>query len=162
MTSKNDDTATAAGMIAAALAIMALVAFFILAFLAFVLTILCLCAWNSPLRLGKFTLEPVEARGFVMRGVFGAFLLPVFFAFLDIVFGVGINWDLLSSMVIAGYVGGSIGLEILFAEEAQANGAGQQIQTIEHVPAPPTPKVLPPAKPAPFRFVSWDDEEEQK
>lgn len=42
-----------------------------LTFAAFVLTILAICAWNKPLRLGKLIIMPEEAHAFVCRGMAG-------------------------------------------------------------------------------------------
>jgi hypothetical protein len=66
-----------------AFAILAILA--ILAFIAFVFTILCLCAWSSPMTIGNWTLTPMEARSFVRRGIFGATVLSLFCLFIDLV-----------------------------------------------------------------------------
>ena len=50
----------------------------VLGFLALIMTFLALLAWNSPLKLGEISIEPVEARAFVYRGLLGGAMLPLF------------------------------------------------------------------------------------
>jgi hypothetical protein len=169
MSSKNDDTSGLAFMIAIVGGAAICLAVFIvmaLTFLAFVLTIFALVAWNERLQIGNTVIEPWEARAFVKRGLLGAFLLPFFLAFMDIVFGAAINWQHWFYFMLFGYVAGSVGIEILIAQENQeaATPLYQPPFQQSMVAPPPAPQALPaPAKPAePFRFASWDDEEELK
>lgn len=157
--SQNNDNSAAMGFafVGAILAFALLFIFAFLAFIAFGLTILALLAWNEPFRMGKITIEPHEARAFVGRGLIGAVVLPVFVVFTSILFGVPINDDYWLYFVIGGYVGGSIGVEMLSAEDNPQN-----ISPI----VPPMPNRLPPSpdpvQRPPFQFASWDDEEEDK
>lgn len=144
---------------AAVLVVAALFAVFFL-FLAFALTIAAIFAWNKPRRFGKFILTPEEARGFVHRGLAGAVLIPLFIALLDIFLNLHVNWNFLFHFMLAGYVLGSIGVEVMMAEEN--GGQSHHIPDHTQLPAPRQEVLPPPAKPAgPFRYASWDDEEER-
>ncbi|PSM16693.1 hypothetical protein [Nitratireductor sp. StC3] len=157
----NGDVGMAVGLVVAGLACLALMAFFAAAFIAFVMTVLALFAWNRPLRIGrKFVITPEEARGFVKRGLAGMGLVPFFFVLLDVLLGVTIEWDFLPYMALFGYVAGSLGIEVLMAEMDDA--VPDQAWPQEQRPALPEPETRPVAeKPAPFRYATWDDEEEQ-
>jgi hypothetical protein len=159
MSQQNDETK---GMIMAfafigailyALAIFALVA---LTFVSIVMTIVCLFAWNEPRRMGKYVLMPDEARSFVKRGFVGAMLLPLFCIFLELYANVRINGDYVVHIALAGYMAGSLGIEIIFADE---KGKAEPTQTI----IPPCHQIAPPQQHEPpripFRFASWDDED---
>ncbi len=162
MTSKNDESAamaTAVGFIVAGAVALAMMVFAVLAFIAFVLTILSIVAWNSPLRLGKWTIEPEEARSFVRRGLVGAWLVPVFALFCEFFLNVQINWDYLAYLILGGYVAGSIGLEIMFAKENQQVTMNTNPPPVERMPAPPQRYLAPPPQEQ-FRFATWDDEDQ--
>lgn len=161
MSSKNDET-TAVVMVFACLGAMAIMlaafVFAVLAFLSLLLTFVALCAWSRPRRIGKFILEPEEARAFVYRGLAGSFLLPTFVAFCALLFGFNIQDSVWPYLFLGGYVAGSIGIEILMADQ---NGGGGAVDiTPPQVPSAP-PRSLPRPEPEPFRFASWDDEEER-
>jgi hypothetical protein len=157
----NSDASFGIGLAVAGIMIMAYVAFAILAFLTFVLTILCFAAWSSPLTFGKWTLTPEEARGFVRRGILGAVVLLVFLVFVEMFFRVGINWDALPEILIAGYIGGSLGVEWLMAQD-ETQTPVQPIQQLPTVQEIQPPRKALPSRREPFEFASWDDEEEQK
>lgn len=124
MSSNNNNAeSTAFAFMIAILGIAAMFLFALLAFIVFGMTVLALLAWNKPLQLGKWTIEPEEARAFVLRGVLGAAIAPVFLAFCGVIFDVPINWDYLAHFLGFGYVAGSIGLEILLADQQQQGGA---------------------------------------
>lgn len=69
MSSNNNDNGAVMGIafVMAILAFIGLFIFAVLAFLACILTVLAVLAWNKPLKLGKHSLEPEEARMFVLR-----------------------------------------------------------------------------------------------
>lgn len=46
-------------------------------FATFVMTIVCVVAWNKPLQMGKWSIEPQEARAFVVRGSLGLRSFPL-------------------------------------------------------------------------------------
>jgi hypothetical protein len=155
----NNDAAFGVGLVVAVIAVMAYVAFALIAFLTFILTLLCFAAWSSPITIGKWTLTPVEARTFVWRGVFGACALTSFCLFVELFFRVGINWDALPVILAAGYIGGSLGVEWLMAQDETQTPVQPQLPTVQEIQPPR--KALPPRR-EPFEFASWDDEEEQK
>lgn len=134
---------------------MMILAFAVLAFVALVLTVACLFAWNSPVTLGKWTLMPEEARGFVYRGLIGSVLLAAFSVFIGIMFDIRIEDRAVPYILLGGYTLGSIGLEIMMAQE-QGDAPHQTI-------IPPSQQIAPPHAPEspakPFRFASWDDED---
>ena len=146
----------------AGLAIMAALIFAIMAFIAIILTVLALFAWNRPLRIGSLVVQPDEARSFVYRGLIGAVVLPAFIAFATALYGVAVDWDsYLFHILLLGYVGGSLGLEMLFADAQPPHAEGEIIHPpIERQITPPRPQQLPPPQSPPFRFASWDDDEE--
>lgn len=160
----NDNSAgTGIAVVVGILAMMAIFVFAFFAFLAFLLTIFCIFAWNKPRTIGKWTLEPHEARGFVLRGIAGMWLLPMFVAFCDVVFSIGVVWDYLPHMMGVGYVAGSVGIEILTADSNAAPAQTEiipQSQQITYQPGNSQPSVSQQREPEPFKYASWDDEEE--
>lgn len=159
MSQNNNDNAGMAmafGLVVAVIAVMGILLYFAAVFLAFVLTIIALFAWNTPVTVGKWTVMPGEARSFVKRGLAGALLLPIFAIFLVLVFGIHIRDDAVIHIVIFGYLLGSLGVDYLMAQEQSANAPSQMI-------IPPGQQIAPPQEyeppRAPFRFASWDDEE---
>ena len=161
----NDTSAIGFGLVLVGAFMIAMMAFLyaIAVFAAFVLTLFCLCAWNGGLTLGSWRLEQEEARAFVGRGLIGAFVVPVFLMFCEVLFGIRIQPEYWLHIVLGGYAAGSLGVEMM---EAQA--AEEQRQAAELLPpAPPPAQIAPPKgfipeQPAPFRFARWDDEEETK
>lgn len=162
--SKPNDEITALAIVAgmAGIVVMAIAAIFfaVLAFLAVVFTVLCLWAWDEPLTLGKFTIQPEEARAFIIRGLIGMVTLPLFAAFCAVLFKFPIHGPVWPYLFFGGYVLGSIGIEILMAQEEQ-NAPPTITLPAQHI-EPPQRAVLPPPSPAPFRYASWGDEEARK
>lgn len=136
-----------------------LLVFAVLAFLALVLTLVCFFAWNSPVTIGKWTLVPDVARGFVYRGLIGAVLLFAFAVFAAVMFGIRIEDQAVPYILLAGYTLGSVGLEIIWAEEQAEVPASRTVIPPNQQIAPPPQVPQPPARP--FRFASWDDEDGQ-
>ncbi len=161
MSSGNNDNAAGGGaiLVFAFLGVLAMIFLLLLAFIAFVMTLFAFYAWNQPRRIGKITILPEEARGFVHRGLAGMVIVPAFLLFINVFFGIFINWDLLPHILAGGYVIGSLGMEIIFADMEDGSG------TVDPAPIQPQQQILPPARtlspprqPEPFRFASWDDE----
>ena len=156
------DEITAMAMVVAFIGAMAMfmmmLVFAVLAFVALALTVVCLFAWNSPVTLGKWTLMPDEARGFVYRGLIGSVLLTAFSVFIAILFGIRIEDTAVPYTLLGGYALGSIGLEIMMAQE-QSEAPHQNIIPPSQQIAPPPREPSPPARP--FRFASWNDEDGQ-
>jgi hypothetical protein len=146
------------GFVGAMAMFMMIFAFAVLAFVALALTVVCLFAWNSPVTLGKWTLMPDEARGFVYRGLIGSVLLAAFAVFIAILFNIRIEDTAVPYILLGGYTLGSIGLEIMMAQE-QSEAPQQTIIPPSQQIAPPPREPSPPAQP--FRFASWDDEDGQ-
>lgn len=142
--------------IGAAAMVMVIFAFAVLAFVALVLTVVCLFAWTSPLTLGTWTLMPHEARAFVYRGLIGSGLSMAFTIFLIILFRIQVEDWAIPYILLGGYTLGSLGIELLNAQSG-GDAPGQTVlQPEQHIAPPPQP-YQPPAKP--FRFASWDDED---
>lgn len=135
---------------------MVVLAFALLAFVALVLTVVCLFAWTSPLTLGTWTLMPHEARAFVYRGLIGAVLAAALSVFMAILFNFWIEDHAVPYILLTGYTLGSLGVEILNAQNA-SDAPGQTVLPPEQHIAPPPQAYQPPAQP--FRFASWDDED---
>lgn len=168
MSQNNDNSGAAMGIafVMAGLAFIAVFIFAVLAFLALVLTIVAIFAWKNPVTLFGQTTYPREARAFVWRGVAGAFLLPVFIAFCEMLFEMRFQWDQYGHFFwIGGYTLGSVGVEIMTAQDADT---APKVEIYDppatpprHLPQPPR-AIAPPESKEPFRYASWDDEEEFK
>jgi len=173
MVEKNDD---GGGLLVIALislgfgfVLLAMVVIGILAFIAFVMTILAFCAWKKPLRIGKIVVEPHDAHSFVLHGLMGAAALPAFFLFVDLLFDFRVNWHYLLHFLLLGYTGGALGLTFLLTHDVpqteviEPRPPGiQMMPTPQVTPMAAPPPAEPPAEPQPitFRFAVWDDEEE--
>lgn len=162
MSQRNDETAgfaMAMGLIGGVALLFFLMVFAIASFLAFVFTIISLCAWNKPLHLGEYVVTPDTARAFVYRGLAGAVIAPTFWLFCCLIFQMPFQGEYLHFVVLAGYVVGSIGIEAL-GEFDQARGpeitrptVGKEVGASRALPAPPKEA---------FRYATWDDEEERR
>jgi len=156
MSARNDDNA-AIGMAFAIMGTVGLIFFAVFVFIALALSVVALVACVRPLRLGSLVIEPHEARLFLLRGLAGAALLPVFVLFCEMLFDVSLDWDFWGGyLLLGGYTAGSLGIAILEAMDEE------EAPPVPIQPAPlPTP-VPPPAKrDEPFRYASWNDEEER-
>ncbi len=166
MSQRNDEVsgiAIAFAFVGVAALFMAAIIFALLAFAALVLTVLSFFAWNQELKIGTLIITPDEARQFVKRGVIGAVALPVFVAFVAVLFGVKVIPDLWVYIVIAGYSLGSVGVAILEAQEAEQQAStGNQMVAPQPPPSPVPvkPRPVPSVPPPPFRFASWNEEDE--
>jgi hypothetical protein len=142
--------------IGVAIAMAAAIIAVIVCFITFVFTILALIAWNRPLRLGKHILTPAEARSFVYRGLAGAVLVPAFAIFCEVFFNVFIPGEALPYLIAFGYVAGSLGIEWLMAQNADAQAP------IDVTPPPPAAPPSLPAPRQPFEYARWDDEDARR
>lgn len=151
-------------LVAIGMAAMAIAALF--AFFAVALTIVAVVAWGGPVTIFGETIEPEDARAYIIRGAIGAVVAPTFVIFSCALFQLEMDkitdhgWILIS---FGGYCLGSLGIEILIdqaREEAEAAAALQQ-EILPPLPAPqPKPTQTQSAKPAEdFEFARWDDEE---
>jgi hypothetical protein len=140
-----------------AVAMMFLLFFYVVfAFIAVVVTIACLFAWNSPLHLGDLTIRPDAARRFVYRGLAGSVLLAAFCIFTTIMFGIRIEDQYAPHILLAGYTLGSVGITYL-EWDPDSPQPQQTIIPPNHQIVPPPHAPEPPAQP--FRFASWNDED---
>ncbi len=158
MSSNNNDDGAAMGfaLIFALLAFLGMFIFAVLAFVVCILTMLSLVIvmLNKPLTFGKGCITVKDARNFILGGILGAAILPAFIAFCSAIFGISVNWDYLPQILGAGYVAGSIGVDILLPDDESGNAAATNI--------PPQMQLPPPSRPEPFKFASWDDEEKRR
>ena len=165
--------------IVAAFMMLAYFLFALLAFGALLFTILAFIAWNKPLHLFGETIHPHEARAFVFRGVAGAILVPAFAVFCQALFQQQFSEDLWGYLFIGGYAAGSLGIEILRAQEEaeKEKTAAAMMPVIENQAVPPAlPRGARQGHGAadnaeydvvrteaqPFRFAEWNDDEEFK
>lgn len=154
--SSNNNNSDAAGFafVLAGLALFALLIYAVAAFMALVLTIVALFAWDKPLTLFGTTMAPQDARRFVYGGCIGAAVLPVFALFTSSFFGVVIAEWVWPHLFIGGYIlGAYVGTDGL--SDSQSTDAQTDV-----TPSPALPPPAAPAQPEPFRFASWNDEEE--
>ncbi|TCL90319.1 hypothetical protein C8J38_10835 [Rhizobium sp. PP-WC-2G-219] len=165
MSSKNDESSgmiMVLALIGTGIMLMAMVVLVIFAVMAFVFTVLSLCAWSKPLTIGKVTIEPSEARAFVGRGLVGAIAAPVCLVVLSALFNVHINGQYLPHIIILGYSLGSLGVEILMAQQDKQNGEPDIIPPSVQIVSPSRKPVARSPEEHPFRFASWNDEEERE
>jgi len=160
--SESSDVAMAIGLVAASLMILAVVVLAVAAFVALALTIWCIAAWNRPVAFAGNTLEPAEARAYVARGLLGAALVPAFVGFCQLVFGVKVEWAYLPLFMLTGYTLGSLGIAYF-----QSQVTKMQAPEL----TPPAPRQIDRKSPQPaqrsedaepFRFATWDDEEDRR
>ena len=174
--------AAAAAALAFVIAAILAVGFAFLSFLALLFTVLSLFAWNNPLQIWRFRVEPDDAREFVGGGLVGGGFAASFVLFLIAVAVLGFDVDLngttalklVSGALIGGYVTGSVGLAWLLEEGGEITSPVTYVEPTAYrlidiaqarlahhagprnqlaLPAPPAPA------PEPFRYASWDDEE---
>lgn len=165
MSNRNDEV-TGLAMIFAFIAM----AFYIviLAFLGFVvimcivLTVLSLFAWNKPVHIGRYTIEPEEARAFIKRGLWGAAIAPALTLVGWMFTPEPIVWGVFPFMALIGYVLGSIGLEWLFQQIGVYDEPAPSDTSTNSVSSAAQQTALPAPPQEPFRYASWDDEEERR
>lgn len=107
------------------------------------------------------TVTPHEGKMFFVRGFVGMIALPVF---LGIVFAIlGEQIPFTSQWIwLAGFVLGSTGVEYLIYQEQQEKAKAQGAVVLPPLPDyEPSKPVTPTVEPVkPFRFASWEDEEQ--
>lgn len=122
------------------------------------LTIIALCAWNKPLHIGGEVIQPHEAREFVYDGLIGS-CLAVILAFAgSFFFEYSFTRSNFFPSLAVGYVVASI-----LASLARHSGDQSETEESENLPAIPPKQeaeILPPPQSQPFKYASWDDEEE--
>ena len=141
---KNNELAFGLALIGfAAIALFAVVGLFIA-----VLSVVCIFAWNKPVRFMGETITPEEARGFIGFGIVGA-----------IVGLVAANnsggGEARQFFPVFGYMIGSIGFAVHSHFENEAKKASE---TEVLPPINVTPREEAPSQTRQFEFASWDDE----
>ena len=154
---KSDESAGLAIIMGGA-AVVAMFLFMLAAFVALALTVVYIFALDRPYKIGKFDVTPQEAKAFILGGLAGVVILPLFVAFIGAFSSSSIDWSFLPHILLAGYTLGSFGTVIAITKMAEE-------QTPEATPEHPAvtknvERGLPPTPPAPFQFASWDDEEQ--
>lgn len=164
MSSRNNETDGAIFTISIALTvafIMFALIYALLLFGALLLTIWAVCAWNDPVTVFGQTMEPHEARAFIGRGILGAVALPVFVAFCAVLFKLDVKDAYWVHFMLGGYAVGSLGIEILIAQEKEKRAAQVEFLPPPINVTPPTPTVVRQQPAQPFTFATWDDEAEE-
>lgn len=136
------------------------------AFLAVIFTILSVLAWNNPLNLFGYVIEPREARAFVGRGIVGMILLPLFALFSGWFLEFSVDDESWFYLLVGGYVLGSVGIEY---QRAKNGEDGLVVRDYPTLPAQPPVLALPSNRTrkeitpedADFEFATWDDEEDR-
>jgi hypothetical protein len=168
---RNDNATSGAAFAGMAFLFLAAFAFAAIAFIALILTLWAIAAWERPVTLFRHTLTPPEAKSIFFRGAIGAGILPLFVIFLAVLFKLRINNELLVYFGIGGY---SLGSDLFasFTTQESAEGTEKEVTTPALLPPEPvrsrTIDAQPPKPSAsdqqlqlpPFRFATWDDEEE--
>ena len=175
---KDNSLAIGAGIVGGLAVVVGTVIALALAFWAFILTGVCAFVWmnDTPLKFGWMHITPYEAKKFILRGLAGAFLLPAFALFAVAMTGAGIVPDAWLYLVLGGYVAGSLGMDWLESQYEDLPSASPQMEVLPPQQQPPSlPAQKEPTHPwgpsidvaeggkpeqPPFRFASWDDEEE--
>jgi hypothetical protein len=156
MSSKNNDTNSAAALMGAGLLIVMMILFALGVFIAGAMTIVCMFAWHRPIKFFGETITPREAHLFVYSGLVGVFLLPAFALCCGVLFHFVVLDDWMGYLLMGGYVLGSFGSWIYMAYEASLAEKAEAERASQPVVLPPSA----PVAPQPFQFASWDDEEE--
>ena len=157
--SETDGMAMGLALVGMAFALLFMVLYAVACFVAIVLTLLALCAWNEPLHLtSKMIITPREARIFIGSGIAGLIGLPVFVIFCAALFHLQIKPDWWGYILLGGYALGALGIGGAILGDEQENGTPNFIASPPALPAPEREETPAPAKP-PFRFASWDDED---
>lgn len=164
MSNNNNDNSAAMGLglIGAAFVFMAIFIYAVAVFLAIVLTILSIFAWQRPVRaFGKTLCTPLEARIFIGSGILGAVGVFLFAVLCTILFDVQIKDDWWFYIITGGYSFVSI-LVMMNLGEKYPDGLPDDPHyfgpVIEHNPTS-LPQLPQPSASAPFEYASWDDEQ---
>lgn len=147
-------------VIFAVLSILLMVIQFILMMIAFAaialtayMTVISLFCWNKPQIIHGELITVEEARGFILRGLLGAFLAFVATQFF---FKQPLTEDEVFFAMLMGYIAASLGIEILTELDRQEKEKQAPPPTVEYLPPIEQPKAV---DPPPFKFASWEDED---
>lgn len=172
MSNRDDRNEFAAVFVVLYLIALAIAAYVVIVALCFtlVLTIGCIAAWKEPKDFEKATIFPEEARAFILRGVFGAFMGALIGALGIHKYGWKIEPQWIWAFAVGGYVIASTGIQAMMSPE-QADGSPdffpkRPIPISADEPLGPTINITPVSAPPeieaePFFFADWDDGEER-
>ena len=164
MSQNNDSNAsTVIAFAVAACAFFAIGIWIGLVILTAVLSLIALVGCFTPVKIGGEILQASEARWFLIRGVIGWFAFPFLILLIAPSFDWRIKDDWIIFLMITGYMIGSTGIAYLMHQL----GIGETTEVVAPVQAHSAPQAqsLPalPSPPAePFRYATWDDEEEMR
>ncbi|MCT4654405.1 MAG: hypothetical protein N4A65_01210 [Cohaesibacter sp.] len=158
--SSNNNEMTGIGMglalVGGALFFAGLVIFAVFTFLACIITVWSLLAWNKPVGIGQWVCEPYEARAFIGGGVGGIIVIPIFVVFCEALLGFQVEQKYWPYIFIASYDIGAFGL-VSIVSESQTEAANQGL-TLPSAATSRSHELPPPSNT--FDYASWDDEEE--
>ncbi|MCB1499016.1 MAG: hypothetical protein KDK07_04375 [Bauldia sp.] len=160
MNSKDNGTDPVVATFAAGALLAAILVFTLSAFVALIGTILALVAWDEPLKMGRISIQPEQARAFVTRGIVGALLVPAFAVFAAVLLKFKIDPDAWLFLFLGGYTAGSFGVEFVLIDKYFQKDGTAEFEGNAQLPPPFETAVNGEAKP--FSFASWDDEEERR
>ncbi|RST87265.1 hypothetical protein EJC49_06325 [Aquibium carbonis] len=155
MSSNNDQNSGAVvglAFIGAGLMFLAIAVYAVVCFIAAVFTLLSLIAWFRPLKIFGGVIYPSEARLFVMSGLFGAFMVPMFAVFCGLMFEFVIPDEWWFYLVTGGYSFVSM-LVAVHHDQPQTNAEPEAVTY-----TPPPPPSLPKPVTREFNYATWDDE----
>lgn len=117
------------------------------------MTVISLFCWNKPQIIHGELITVEEARGFILRGLLGAFLAFVATQFF---FKQPLTEDEVFFAMLMGYIAASLGIEILTELDRQEKEKQAPPPTVEYLPPVEPIKTI---EPPPFKFASWEDED---
>lgn len=144
-------------MLACGAILAGLLLFALAVFASVVFTVLAVIAWDKPLRIGKQTIYPKEARAFIGGALTGAVAVPMFAAFCSILFDFRIEDAYWVYIAIGGYAAGGLGTIMALSEMEEEEPSPPAPQSLPQPIAPPPEKPKAPRRP--FDFADWDDDE---
>lgn len=128
------------------------VAFAALALTAY-MTVISLFCWNKPQIIHDELITVEESRGFIARGLLGAFAAFVGTQFF---FERPLTEDEVFFAMLMGYTAASLGIGILIELDRQEKAKQAPPPTVEYLPPIEPIKTI---EPPPFKFASWEDED---
>lgn len=160
MSSNNNgsEVGMAVALVGMTVAVLGVFIFALVSFLVLLLTILALASWNNRLYIGEIAPHPDDARAFVYSGLAGMILLPLFVVFCQLLIGLQFDNQYWIYVFVSGYDLGAI-IFLLVPDDFD-----QAVTTNRQLPATTNQntEIIPPAQSIPFKYASWDDEEERK
>lgn len=159
---KNSDYTAGLAIVFVLAAFFAIGVWIFLAVVTAFLSLIALAACFHPLRIGGEVISRKDGYFFLLRGVIGWFAFPFIVISVAPMFDIGIEHDWIVYIMMTGYMIGSTGIEYLLFKMSE--GAEQETAAPVQTYSPPPSRSLssPPNQPEPFRYASWDDEEETR